>query len=888
MTVGLQIILIAAAIMVGIGLLAIAAWVFYTALLNRRERRLAIRKGLYRDLVSGLALRERTLLEPTLRQFETLSDVEALEAVLEEQARSATERPAWLLDAYDRLGLVDKYIERLRHAKRWRDRAFAAELLGRVGNAKAVPALLETVQATRTEDADVREIALRALARIADPRAVPPLVDALQGAEAWLAPRLADILARHGDAVVEPMMGFLDAGGRHPARPWAASVLGEVRAQRAFPVLVRALGDLDDEVRSKAATALGRLADPRAVPYLLENLLSDPAPFVRTRIAAALGQFDDPEVIDRLVRALGDSAWWVRMRSVEALEQIGLAAEGPLLVALDDPDAEIRLRAAAALERLGVPQRLVAMIAAGDRVDESTAALGKFAAAGARELLAEQLQHPSPAVRIAVVTAIRRAGRRDLAGELLISAAGETDAGVRAAALEALAALEVRDAVPVAVDHLSDPDERVRSEALGLLGRLGSPDMIAAVEARSGDPEPAVRAAAARALGAGVGAGADAIPVLRGLLHDPAPEVREQSARAVAQLELRTLAPAVRDLLDDPAAPVRRAAAEALGRVDDRSGAPALLAALAHAPEDLHQSLAEAIGRLDPSLAPELANQLAASGDVAGKLGLINALADNSSDASAPTIMRMVEDPSPAVRSAAIQALARIDDEDAAARARRALADPDAGVRAAALDTLVRLQDAASEPDLRERLAADPSPLVRERAALAVGLFAEPGGAPALLDACRTDQPAAVRAAAVLALGAYHDESIVARLLELSDETTVRRVLQQRLRDDPEFRLLGERLQQSHHTELRALAAQNRDAMELSLAEGTRSALDIAERMRLVSALRAFQGERSRSALLHVVRSDPSSDVRAAALQAVADMVPPETLLRALQRALGD
>ena len=85
---------------------------------------------------------------------------------------------------------------------------------------------------------------------------------------------------------------------------------------------------------------------------------------MRARIAGALGQFDDPEVIERLVRALGDPAWWVRMRSVEALEQIGAQAEGPLLVALDDPDPEIRMRAAVGLERLGVPGALVGMIEA--------------------------------------------------------------------------------------------------------------------------------------------------------------------------------------------------------------------------------------------------------------------------------------------------------------------------------------------------------------------------------------------------------------------------------------------------------------------------------------------------------------------------------------------
>ncbi len=229
----LTIILIVASVMLGVGLLAVIAWFGYTTYLNAVERRLARRKGVYRQLVAELATRERSLLEPEIHRLGSLLDLEALEAVLEEQARATAERPEWLLDVYDRLGLVDKYVEKLIRARQWRQRAFAAELLGRVGNAKAVPALLETVQATRTEDGDVREIALRALARIADPRAVEPLVEALKSAEAWLAPRIADILTRHGPLVVDPLIAFLDQAGRHPARAWAANVLGEVRAQLA-------------------------------------------------------------------------------------------------------------------------------------------------------------------------------------------------------------------------------------------------------------------------------------------------------------------------------------------------------------------------------------------------------------------------------------------------------------------------------------------------------------------------------------------------------------------------------------------------------------------------------------------------------------------------------
>ena len=444
----LNLILIAAGAMLAVGLLTVLAWLIDTWYLDRVERRLAARKGLYRDLVTDLASRDQALLGPAIHQMSTLHDLDALEAVLEEQARGANGRPTWLLEAYDQLGLVDKYVDQLRSAPKWRDRAFAAELLGRVGGAKAVPALLETVEATRTEDSDVREVSLRALARIADPGAVEPLIRTLATAEAWLAPRIADILTRHGELVVDPLIAVLNDSSRQPARAWAANVLGEVRAQRAFPSLVRSLGDPEDEVRGKAATALGRLGDRRAVGYLLEHLLTDPAPFVRARIASALGQFGGPEVIDRLVRALGDPAWWVRMRSVEALEQIGSLAEGPLLVALDDPDPEIRIRAAVALERLGVPDNLVRMIESGERVPEASDTLVKFATSGTREFLAELAQHPSPQVREAVVTAVQRTGREDLLPELLQIASGDSEAPLRVLAFKTLRSRGVREALP--------------------------------------------------------------------------------------------------------------------------------------------------------------------------------------------------------------------------------------------------------------------------------------------------------------------------------------------------------------------------------------------------------------------------------------------------------
>lgn len=882
----LQIILVFAAVVIGLGVLAVTVWLVYSTWLARVERRLAHRKGLYRDVVAGMAQRERALLEPELHNLRTLRDFEALEALLEEQARGLTERPSWLLDAYDRLGLVDKYVGRLRTARRWRERAFAAELLGRVGNAKAVPALIATIQATRSEDADVREIALRALARIADPRAVEPLVEALQQAESWLAPRIADILVRHGDAVVDPMLRFLQGTARHPARAWAANILGELKAQRAFPVLVITLRDLDDEVRAKSAGALGRLGDRRAVTYLLEHLLSDPAPFVRARIAGALGQFADADVIDRLVRALGDPAWWVRMRSVEALEQIGPAAEEPLLVALDDPDPEIRIRAAVGLERLGVPARMIAEIERGEGTPETEAMLAKFGVAGARELLAEHLHHTSEAVRRAMVGAIRRAERGDLSSELIERTRQDREPAVRADALEALHALGARDAVPAALDALGDDDDRVRAAATGLIGDLGGHDLASVIQPRSTDREPLVRAAAARALGLVHAVGAE--KEFARLLRDPEPQVRAAAAEGSAETGWKGAVPLLIELLSDAHEPVRVAAARALGELGDPAAVAPLVRAFRDATPAFADAITGAVARLDRDALGEIIDVLLERDDAPSRARLVRTIGGLKAPHPIPLLRALFHDTAPEVRTVTAEVLGRVAGEQARALLAGGLADSEEQVRAAVVDALVRVGGEQEAPKIMALLRDDPSPLVRERAALATGLFRPSGGEVLLLEICHQRQPVAVRAAAALALGAYDQESLIARIIEMADEADLREVLRERLKADAEFRLLGLRLREAQHVELRALGSTSREQMEQTLAEGMRGVLSPEQRIRLVAGLRAFQGERSRGALLSVVRSDPSPEVRAAALIAVGGMLDAGELHLTASRALAD
>lgn len=882
----LQLILAVTALLAGGSVVLVLVWYSTSWWLGRAAERMALRKGKYREFIDGLSTRDHDRLDSVIRSLGAVHDFEALEAALEEQARATEDRPPWLLDAYDRLGLVDKYVERLRTGRRWRDRAFAAELLGRVGNGRAVPALLDTVRATTTEDGDVREIALRALARIGDPVAVAPLIEALKNAEGWLAPRIADILGRHGDLVTEPMIAFLDQEERHPSRSWAAAVLGEVKATRAYPALVRALNDLDDEVRAKAAGALGRLGDQRAVPHLLDRLLTDPIPFVRARIAGALGQFAGNEVIESLVRSLGDPAWWVRMRSVEALEQIGARAERPLLVALDDVDPEIRIRAAVSLERLGVPARIIGQIASGHAPPDAGESLVRFAGAGAKEMLAEHLTHPSSAVRMAVVAAAQRAGRRELVPDLIITTRKDGDAAVRTVALEALRALSAQTALPAAVDALGDTDALVRAAALGFIGELGSAELAPALLQRVDDPTPRVRAGVAKALGLIHAEGVDA--AFDRLAGDPDVEVREAAASAAADGGWSAATPRLTELLGDSAAGVRLAAARALGRMKEPRVVPALTR-LAFAPElEIRFAATEAIARLDPDALTDILDRVLEGNDAEGKITVVRAILAARVKGADRFLRLMWRDADPAIRVAAGNAMARLGGAQAVDLFLDGCSDPEPEVRQTAVEGLLHAKASAAGPRLLLLLDQDPDPLVRERAALGLGMFGAPGGEAALVEVCHSDAPLGVRAAAAVALGQFDHESIVARVLEMPDEPAVRTHLRERLNNDPYYRLLSGRLRETRHVELRALAADSLLAMEAAMAEGVRGVLDAERRQRLVAGLRAFKGDKSRGALLQILRGDPSPEVRAAALSAVADLLDPDELLEVGRRALGD
>jgi HEAT repeat protein len=517
--------------------------------------------------------------------------------------------------------------------------------------------------------------------------------------------------------------------------------------------------------------------------------------------------------------------------------------------------------------------------------------LVKFATSGAREFLSELTQHPSPQVREAVVTAAHRAKRSDLVNELLQVASFDTEAPLRALAFKALRTLGLQEALPAAIGGLSDPDQRVRAAAVSLAGDLGGPGIIGSLRAQTIDPDSTVRAAAARALGA-IGAVTTQTDIRR-LLSDSSPMVREAAVLAAVDARLSSLVPSLVDSLGDSVAGVRHKAARALGILGDRSVAPVLLRAFPDPFVDVSEAIAVAVSRLDLGAVAGLIDALVDSPDVESKLALIRTLRRSRRSEALPVLQRLLDDAMPPVRAAAIEALERVGRSDserelAAAAVNGGLQDPDEVVRASSIDASARVEGLQHGRTLIALLEDDPSALVRERAALAIGTLQVREGEGALIAACRRAEPANVRAAAALAAGIFDRQSIVARVVEMPDQTAVRGLLRERLKRDARFRLLGRRLSPGRHLELRALGTPDDREAQASLAQGMRIMLDAGERVRLIGSLGAFQGEQSRDVLLRTVREDPTPEVRTAALTAVGELLDPEELLAVGARSLGD
>src|SRR2546429_5735437 len=235
------------------------------------------------------------------------------------------------------------------------------------------------------------------------------------------------------------------------------------------------LSDKDPKVQTRAALAAGRIGDDRAVLPLVDLLKQDTDWGVQQMIAFALGEIESAKATDALIEATRLSD--LRARALEALGKIAAAL----------PQTEEPRRQAigqVVLDAL-VIEHNEAMPTAGGVRDLGVELFGLTAVlrarpTGAGKVVALYLASPDPRVRAAALNTLARLRLKD-GNEQARDMLDHSNPIVRANAARVLGATEDKGAFDLLLDRaLHDDDLRVRVSAIRALGSLK--------DARAGQP----------------------------------------------------------------------------------------------------------------------------------------------------------------------------------------------------------------------------------------------------------------------------------------------------------------------------------------------------------------------------------------------------------------
>jgi HEAT repeat protein len=428
---------------------------------------------------------------------------EALAPLAEAIARQAAATPSVAAWAEEALGAEDPLAAE-----------GAIRVLGWAGDLSRAPAL-----AAAAEEEALRPAVLAALEALG-PGVAQSLADGLGRLSPPARLTVLAALARAGLARAIPELAAAAAGGDPALRVAAIEALGRSRAAAAVPPLVPLLDHPEPDVSGLAAAALVELARGRG---LRAEVLAWARPTGEVRIPAALlrllGQVGDAADLPLVRRGLREPRPATRTASALALG--ALAARG----AVEDPPPEV-------LDALDEPHPTV-RAAAADALGEFGARCASPPAKDCARALASALRDEVPAVRAAAARAVGRAGLERYA-EALEGLAGGPDAGVAAAAIEALARMGAATLAVVARSARA-ADAEVVAQALAAAARLADPAAGALLLEALADPRWDVRRAAARGAAArGDPALADALRDLAGVEVDPI--VAEALAEAMRAL----------------------------------------------------------------------------------------------------------------------------------------------------------------------------------------------------------------------------------------------------------------------------------------------------------------------------------------------------------------
>ncbi len=504
------------------------------------------------------------------------------------------------------------------------------------------------VEQLNSPDLAARRRAIKGLRRTGGAEAAGALVLVLTDDNPDIRRLAAEALTGFGRTAVKPVLSYL--------RDWDGSL---------DPEVIRLVGRL----RSRAALDI------------LERRMADRDPEVRTAVAGALGAIGSPDVLDPLLDLLRDLTIRVRLAAADALGSLGAdGAVDALLDEMNDEDPAARMAAATALGRIGS--------------HNASEALTRYSGTD-----------PNPEVRRVAESALRQISNQAIGPLIRHLADGEP-----ARRIEAMAALldQGKTAILPVKDLMRHSDSSVRSAAAEILGVIGDPSAIDALELGVKDDNPQVRITAAGALGRIKDP--RSADLLAPLLDHGDPRFAAAAANALEALTDLAIDPVIVQL-NSRQEQTRIRAIDVLGRLRHKGVCPRLIAGLTENTPWIRIVSAQALGEIGENQAvPPLIKTLGDHNALVRAMAA-EALGKISDYRATMPVLERLKDSSSLVQTNALRALGQIGNPVALPYLAAALDDEEPEIRIAAIEGLVALR--ATEPLPQLRRMARPWPFGR-------------------------------------------------------------------------------------------------------------------------------------------------------------------------------
>ncbi len=429
------------------------------------------------------------------------------------------------------------------------------------------------VRMLSVDDPEIIEMAVEGLRNLGED-SCPLLIESLDAVSASVRQQAARTLGLIGkDRAASRLIEILSSDPEPTVRAEAAEALGLIGAPEALQPLIAAMGDRDDDTRTKVVDAVVHY-DKLATEPVIVALEHSKSAIAKCAAVSALGAIGDPTSIPVLVEQLKSSYYLVRQATISALTQFGDRVVEPLLGVLSFNRSNIDVLLDEAERSEDVQTRLRAVRALGDLEDHRAVNLLKSLLSVPEQELGLEAQEALTKIGCA---AWQRCGAMGVLGRIgdgrvvpkILSLLRDDSIHARHQAVETLRDLQNEQAAgPLLGLARTDPDHGVRRAALAAARNLatGTPELfdtaLSLIEHESYD----VRAATARILG-------DyrddrAVTPLLKCLSDPSWNVRFSAENALCN-QGKQVVPGLIEILEQGVLVARNRAVSALGRIGD-------------------------------------------------------------------------------------------------------------------------------------------------------------------------------------------------------------------------------------------------------------------------------------------------------------------------------